>query len=137
MWKRNGKWPQEQARGRGCSQPVPGAGPGGTGGPWVTLCPLAGTYYQTTDRGEVRGDLVTLTLPNVSVSENGVYSATFMGDSPLWSAFYRLIVRGERGSSSPGNRTLPPGPVRPCAPLRSLCSLPCKEMGTILREGLS
>ncbi|KFO98590.1 Tyrosine-protein kinase receptor Tie-1, partial [Calypte anna] len=52
------------------------------------------TYYQTTDRGEVRGDLVTLTLPNVSVSENGVYSATFMGDSPLWSAFYRLIVRG-------------------------------------------
>ncbi|XP_064927742.1 tyrosine-protein kinase receptor Tie-1 isoform X4 [Columba livia] len=52
-----------------------------------------GTYYQTTDRGEVRGDLVTLTLPNVSVSENGVYSATFMGDSPLWSAFYRLIVR--------------------------------------------
>ncbi|XP_069719002.1 tyrosine-protein kinase receptor Tie-1 isoform X2 [Phaenicophaeus curvirostris] len=52
-----------------------------------------GTYYQTTDRGEVRGNLVNLTLPNVSVSENGVYSATFMGDSPLWSAFYRLIVR--------------------------------------------
>lgn len=65
--------------------------------PRVTLCPLAGTYYQTTDRGEVRGDLFTLTLPNVSVSENGIYSATFMGDSPLWSAFYRLIVRGERG----------------------------------------
>uniref|UniRef100_A0A8C0ETA0 Tyrosine-protein kinase receptor Tie-1 n=1 Tax=Bubo bubo TaxID=30461 RepID=A0A8C0ETA0_BUBBB len=52
-----------------------------------------GTYYQTTDRGEVQGNLVTLTLPNVSVTENGVYSATFMGDSPLWSAFYRLIVR--------------------------------------------
>ncbi|XP_032552847.1 tyrosine-protein kinase receptor Tie-1 isoform X2 [Chiroxiphia lanceolata] len=52
-----------------------------------------GTYYQTTDRGEVQGDRVVLTLPNVSVSENGVYSATFMGDSPLWSAFYRLIVR--------------------------------------------
>ncbi|XP_068879229.1 tyrosine-protein kinase receptor Tie-1 isoform X3 [Aphelocoma coerulescens] len=52
-----------------------------------------GTYYQTTDRGEVQDDHVILTLPNVSVSENGVYSATFMGDSPLWSAFYRLIVR--------------------------------------------
>ncbi|NWS33244.1 TIE1 kinase, partial [Polioptila caerulea] len=52
-----------------------------------------GTYYQTTDRGEVQDDRVVLTLPNVSVSENGVYSATFMGDSPLWSAFYRLIVR--------------------------------------------
>ncbi|NXE86071.1 TIE1 kinase, partial [Menura novaehollandiae] len=68
MWKRNGK-----------SQ--------------ITLCPLAGTYYQTTDRGEVQDDHVILTLPSVSVSENGVYSATFMGDSPLWSAFYRLIVR--------------------------------------------
>ncbi|NWT90902.1 TIE1 kinase, partial [Lanius ludovicianus] len=68
MWKRNGK-----SR--------------------ITLYPLAGTYYQTTDRGEVQDDHVILTLPNVSVSENGVYSATFMGDSPLWSAFYRLIVR--------------------------------------------
>ncbi|NWT71152.1 TIE1 kinase, partial [Prunella himalayana] len=68
MWKRNGK-----------SQ--------------ITSCPFAGTYYQTTDRGEVQDDHVVLTLPNVSVSENGVYSATFMGDSPLWSAFYRLIVR--------------------------------------------
>lgn len=61
------------------------------------LAPLAGTYYQTTDRGEVQDDHVVLTLPSVSVSENGVYSATFMGDSPLWSAFYRLIVRGEQG----------------------------------------
>ncbi|NXT04583.1 TIE1 kinase, partial [Prunella fulvescens] len=52
-----------------------------------------GNYYQTTDRGEVQDDHVVLTLTNVSVSENGVYSATFMGDSPLWSAFYRLIVR--------------------------------------------
>ncbi|NWS88715.1 TIE1 kinase, partial [Toxostoma redivivum] len=69
MWKRNGKRSQ------------------------ITLCPLVGTYYQTTDRGEVQDDHVVLTLPNVSVSENGVYSATFMGDSPLWSAFYRLIVR--------------------------------------------
>ncbi|NXD40545.1 TIE1 kinase, partial [Copsychus sechellarum] len=68
MWKRNGK-----------SQ--------------TALCPLAGTYYQTTDRGEVQDDHVVLTLPSVSVNENGVYSATFMGDSPLWSAFFRLIVR--------------------------------------------
>ncbi|XP_041277214.1 tyrosine-protein kinase receptor Tie-1 isoform X4 [Onychostruthus taczanowskii] len=55
-----------------------------------------GTYYQTTDRGEVQDGHVVLTLPNVSVNENGVYSATFMGDSPLWSAFYRLIVRACR-----------------------------------------
>lgn len=90
------------------SRTGPGAAPsrclvlalGVQGGPQVTFCSLAGTYYQTTDRGEVRGDLVILTLPNVSVSENGVYSATFMGDSPLWSAFYRLIVRGEQGPGS-------------------------------------
>lgn len=136
MWKRNGKWPREQAQGWGCSQPVPGASPRGGGGPQLTFCPLAGTYYQTTDRGEVRGDLVTLTLPNVSVSENGVYSATFMGDSPLWSAFYRLIVRGEQGPGSPGCRDRRPYPaLQPSAtlrPLRSLCSLPRKEMGTIL-----
>ncbi|NWS06776.1 TIE1 kinase, partial [Motacilla alba] len=69
MWKRNGKRSQ------------------------TTLCPLAGTYYQTTDRREVQDDHVVLTLPSVSVSENGVYSATFMGESPLLSAFYRLIVR--------------------------------------------
>ncbi|NXJ64022.1 TIE1 kinase, partial [Rostratula benghalensis] len=92
MWKRNGKWLQEQLQGWGCSQPVPGAVQG-VGEPQVTFCTLAGTYYQTTDRGEVQGNLVTLTLPNVSTSENGIYSATFMGDSPLLSAFYRLIVR--------------------------------------------
>ncbi|KAM9129322.1 tyrosine-protein kinase receptor Tie-1 isoform 2-T2 [Pangshura tecta] len=53
-----------------------------------------GTFYQTTHWGEVNGTLFTLTLPDVGLSENGVYSATFIGDSPLTSAFYRLIVRG-------------------------------------------
>lgn len=115
---------------------MPGTGPGGVGGLWVTLCSLAGTYYQTTDRGEVRGDLVTLTLPNVSVSENGVYSATFMGDSPLWSAFYRLIVRGEWGPGSPGCGDRRPYPALwPGATLCALCSLhslPHEEVGTVL-----
>lgn len=31
MWKRNGKWFQEQTQGWSCSQLVPGADPGGTG----------------------------------------------------------------------------------------------------------
>lgn len=79
--------------------------PWGHRGSHIILCPLAGTYYQTTDRGEVQDDHVVLTLPNVSVSENGVYSATFMGDSPLWSAFYRLIVRGEQGPGCLGTGT--------------------------------
>uniref|UniRef100_A0A8C6ZT87 Immunoglobulin-like beta-sandwich domain-containing protein n=1 Tax=Nothoprocta perdicaria TaxID=30464 RepID=A0A8C6ZT87_NOTPE len=77
-----------------------------------------GTYYQTTDRGEVRDNVFKLTLPNVSVSENGVYSATFMGDSPLWSAFYRLIVRGERAAGGEGPTTTPPcgHPLWVCPP---------------------
>uniref|UniRef100_A0A8C8VJL2 Tyrosine kinase with immunoglobulin like and EGF like domains 1 n=1 Tax=Pelusios castaneus TaxID=367368 RepID=A0A8C8VJL2_9SAUR len=53
-----------------------------------------GSYFQTTVRSEVKDELFALTLPDVGLSENGVYSATFMGDSPLSSAFYRLIVRG-------------------------------------------
>lgn len=140
--------PQEEGDGRyvekkwqvapqqGCSHTVPCASPApspvhsptpGCRCPQVTLCPLAGTYYQTTDRGEVRGNLFTLTLPNVSMSENGVYSATFMGDSPLWSAFYRLIVRGEqvRGGGTPLSLPVSQGHValldqcHPTAPLLS------------------
>lgn len=83
----------------------------------------------------MQGNLVTLTLPNVSVSENGVYSATFMGDSPLWSAFYRLIVRGERGPDSLGfgDKQMSFVPALWLgATLYSLNSLPCKKMGTIL-----
>ncbi|XP_033008306.1 tyrosine-protein kinase receptor Tie-1 isoform X2 [Lacerta agilis] len=53
-----------------------------------------GTYYDTMDQGEVKESQSTLTLPRVSVSDGGIYSATFIGDSPLSSAFFRLIVRG-------------------------------------------
>lgn len=141
MWKRNGKWLHKQ----GCHHPVPCTSPApscphsptpGCSSPQVTPCLPAGTYYQTTDRGEVRGDLFTLTLPNVSMTENGVYSATFMGDSPLWSAFYRLIVRGEWGQGS-GTPLSPPtcwGRTAQCQSTSfcSPCSVCCKEMGSIL-----
>ncbi|XP_077190227.1 tyrosine-protein kinase receptor Tie-1 isoform X3 [Paroedura picta] len=53
-----------------------------------------GSFYQTTDKGEVKGNQFTLSLPSVRVADGGVYSASFMGDSPLSSASYRLIVRG-------------------------------------------
>ncbi|XP_053248731.1 tyrosine-protein kinase receptor Tie-1 isoform X4 [Podarcis raffonei] len=53
-----------------------------------------GTYYDTKDQGEVKESQSTLTLSPVSVSDGGIYSATFIGDSPLSSAFFRLIVRG-------------------------------------------
>ncbi|XP_019386803.1 PREDICTED: tyrosine-protein kinase receptor Tie-1 [Crocodylus porosus] len=53
-----------------------------------------GSYYQTTHKGEMKDDLFSLTLWDVGMQDNGVYSATFIGDSPLTSAFFRLIVRG-------------------------------------------
>ncbi|XP_034978818.1 tyrosine-protein kinase receptor Tie-1 isoform X2 [Zootoca vivipara] len=53
-----------------------------------------GTYYDTMDQGEVKESQSTLSLSQVSVSDGGIYSATFIGDSPLSSAFFRLIVRG-------------------------------------------
>uniref|UniRef100_A0ACB8F403 Uncharacterized protein n=1 Tax=Sphaerodactylus townsendi TaxID=933632 RepID=A0ACB8F403_9SAUR len=53
-----------------------------------------GSFYQTTDKGEVKGNRFTLSLPSVRVADGGIYSASFMGDSPLSSASFRLIVRG-------------------------------------------
>lgn len=105
--------------------------PWGHGRSQIILCPLAGTYYQTTDRGEVQDDHVVLTLPNVSVSENGVYSATFMGDSPLWSAFYRLIVRGEQGPGCLGTGTAVPCPAAgdTLAPSALSAACPAKKWG--------
>ncbi|XP_061488626.1 tyrosine-protein kinase receptor Tie-1 isoform X2 [Rhineura floridana] len=53
-----------------------------------------GTYYDTMDQGEVKKNQSTLTLSPVSMGDGGIYSATFIGDSPLSSASFRLIVRG-------------------------------------------
>ncbi|XP_044298914.1 tyrosine-protein kinase receptor Tie-1 isoform X2 [Varanus komodoensis] len=58
------------------------------------LWKMNGTYCGTMDQGEVKESRSTLTLPSVSMADHGIYSATFMGDSPLSSAFFRLIVRG-------------------------------------------
>lgn len=63
-----------------------------------------GSYYQTTHKGEMKDDLFSLTLRDVGMQDNGVYSATFIGDSPLASAFFRLIVRGEGRGHGAGRR---------------------------------
>lgn len=34
-------------------------------------------------------------LPDVQPSSSGIYSATYLENSPLTSAFFRLIVRGQ------------------------------------------
>nr|XP_020638866.1 tyrosine-protein kinase receptor Tie-1 isoform X1 [Pogona vitticeps] len=53
-----------------------------------------GTYHNIMDQCEVKEGQSTLTLPSVTIADAGIYSATFIGDSPLSSAFFRLIVRG-------------------------------------------
>ncbi|XP_062996302.1 tyrosine-protein kinase receptor Tie-1 [Elgaria multicarinata webbii] len=58
------------------------------------LWKMNGTYCGTMDQGEVKERQSTLNLSSVSMADHGIYSATFMGDSPLSSAFFRLIVRG-------------------------------------------
>ncbi|KAG8437067.1 hypothetical protein GDO86_007950 [Hymenochirus boettgeri] len=53
-----------------------------------------GTLFQTTYKGELTGKTVQLNLQAVQVTQAGLYSAGFMGDSPLNNAFFRLIIRG-------------------------------------------
>ncbi|KAJ7332853.1 hypothetical protein JRQ81_015033 [Phrynocephalus forsythii] len=47
--------------------------------------------YTSLDQGEVKGGQSILTLLSVGIADGGIYSATFIGDSPLSSAFFRLI----------------------------------------------
>ncbi|XP_041446357.1 tyrosine-protein kinase receptor Tie-1 isoform X2 [Xenopus laevis] len=53
-----------------------------------------GTMFHTTYKGEVTDKTAQLNMQAVKVSHAGIYSAGFMGASPLNNAFFRLIVRG-------------------------------------------
>ncbi|XP_034270724.1 tyrosine-protein kinase receptor Tie-1 isoform X4 [Pantherophis guttatus] len=53
-----------------------------------------GTYYDTMHQGELKENKSILVLSSVTMADGGIYSATFIEDSPLSSAFFRLIVRG-------------------------------------------
>ncbi|XP_053325866.1 tyrosine-protein kinase receptor Tie-1 [Spea bombifrons] len=53
-----------------------------------------GTFTQTTYKEGVTDGIALLTIRGVKVSQAGVYSAGFIGASPLLNAFFRLIVRG-------------------------------------------
>ncbi|OCT82634.1 hypothetical protein XELAEV_18025162mg [Xenopus laevis] len=52
-----------------------------------------GTMFRTTYKGEVTDKTAQLNMQAVKVSHAGIYSAGFMGASPLENAFFRLIVR--------------------------------------------
>ena len=58
-------------------------------------CMPPGSYFYTLDRHEAQDGQFLLQLPNVQPSSSGIYSATYLEASPLGSAFFRLIVRGQ------------------------------------------
>ncbi|KAK5616775.1 hypothetical protein CRENBAI_022442 [Crenichthys baileyi] len=52
-----------------------------------------GNYYYMTHWDEVTDRTVTLTVENATLANQGIYSASYFGDSPLHGAWMRLIVR--------------------------------------------
>ncbi|XP_049631114.1 tyrosine-protein kinase receptor Tie-1 [Suncus etruscus] len=62
-----------------------------------------GSYFSILVRQEIKNKRFLLPLPDVQPSASGIYSATYLENSPLTSAFFRLIVRGcEAGRWGPG-----------------------------------
>ncbi|XP_017276064.1 tyrosine-protein kinase receptor Tie-1 isoform X1 [Kryptolebias marmoratus] len=52
-----------------------------------------GNYYYMTHWNEVINRTATLTVENATLANQGIYSASYFGDSPLNGAWMRLIVR--------------------------------------------
>ncbi|KAG9277285.1 tyrosine-protein kinase receptor Tie-1 isoform X1 [Astyanax mexicanus] len=52
-----------------------------------------GNYYYMTHWGDVDNQTAVLTLNNIDQSNAGIYSASYVGDSPLFAAMMRLIIR--------------------------------------------
>ncbi|XP_010870645.2 tyrosine-protein kinase receptor Tie-1 isoform X4 [Esox lucius] len=53
-----------------------------------------GNYLYMTHSGDVFNSTAVLTLEDVASANEGIYSASFVGDSPINGAWMRLIVRG-------------------------------------------
>uniref|UniRef100_A0A3B3SL89 Tyrosine-protein kinase receptor Tie-1 n=1 Tax=Paramormyrops kingsleyae TaxID=1676925 RepID=A0A3B3SL89_9TELE len=54
----------------------------------------AGNFYYTTHWTEFTNNTATLLIEGLTKGHEGVYSANYMGDSPLYGTYMRLIVRG-------------------------------------------
>lgn len=54
-----------------------------------------GSYFSTLDWHEAQDGRFLLRFPDVQPPSSGIYSATYLEASPLGSAFFRLIVRGQ------------------------------------------
>ncbi|XP_026003110.1 tyrosine-protein kinase receptor Tie-1 isoform X2 [Astatotilapia calliptera] len=53
-----------------------------------------GNYYYMTHWIDMFNETVELTVENVKLDNQGIYSASYVGDTPLNGAWMRLIVRG-------------------------------------------
>ncbi|CAI5637213.1 unnamed protein product [Oreochromis niloticus] len=53
-----------------------------------------GNYYYMTHWNDMINKTAELTVENVKLDNQGIYSASYVGDSPLKGAWMRLIVRG-------------------------------------------
>uniref|UniRef100_A0A4W5MLT7 receptor protein-tyrosine kinase n=1 Tax=Hucho hucho TaxID=62062 RepID=A0A4W5MLT7_9TELE len=56
-----------------------------------------GNYFYMTHWGDVSNSTTVLTLEDVTRANEGIYSAGFVGDSPINGAWMRLLVRGTEG----------------------------------------
>lgn len=54
----------------------------------------AGNYYYMTHWNDMVNSTAVLTVENAAIANQGIYSASYMGDTPLHGAWMRLIVRG-------------------------------------------
>ncbi|KAB5584359.1 hypothetical protein PHYPO_G00106530 [Pangasianodon hypophthalmus] len=52
-----------------------------------------GNYYYMTNWGDVENQTAVLTINDVKPSNAGIYSASYVGDSPIYGAWMHLIVR--------------------------------------------
>lgn len=64
--------------------------------PLTYLYPHPGSYFHNQDWQEAKNGRFLLLVPDAQPSSSGIYSATYLEASPLGSAFFRLIVRGQR-----------------------------------------
>lgn len=55
---------------------------------------LVGNYYYMTHWNDMNNHTAVLTVENAAIANQGIYSASYVGDSPLQGAWMRLIVRG-------------------------------------------
>uniref|UniRef100_A0A669CRX4 receptor protein-tyrosine kinase n=1 Tax=Oreochromis niloticus TaxID=8128 RepID=A0A669CRX4_ORENI len=55
---------------------------------------FVGNYYYMTHWNDMINKTAELTVENVKLDNQGIYSASYVGDSPLKGAWMRLIVRG-------------------------------------------